>query len=91
VGLGRACRRGLTADSHRNSPGVILGAQVDSTQIDYGAAGAAGEITFSEPFAATPAIVSSAGVSNATETGFTIAGAADWIAIGPSTISRASV
>jgi hypothetical protein len=64
---------------------------IESTQIDYGTAGAAGDITFSEPFAETPAIVSSAGVSNATETGFTIAGAADWIAIGPSTISRASV
>jgi hypothetical protein len=63
---------------------------IDSTQIDYGNADAAGEITFSEPFAATPAIVSSAGVSGATETGFTIAGAGGWIAIGSSKVSRPS-
>jgi hypothetical protein len=61
---------------------------IDSTQIDYGAADGAGEIIFSEPFAATPAIVSSAGVGGATATGFTIAGAGDWIAIGPSLISQ---
>jgi hypothetical protein len=63
---------------------------VDSTQIDYGTADAAGDITFSESFADTPAIVSSAGVSGATATGFTIAGAGVWIAIGPSKISRPS-
>jgi hypothetical protein len=64
---------------------------IDSTQIDYGTAGEAGDIIFSEPFAATPAIVSSAGVSNATVAGFTIAGAGDWIAIGPSKVSRPPV
>jgi hypothetical protein len=63
---------------------------IDSTQIDYGTAGDAGDITFAEPFADTPAIVSSAGVSGATATGFTIAGAGDWIAIGPSKIARPS-
>jgi hypothetical protein len=63
---------------------------IDSTQIDYGTAGAAGDITFSEAFADTPAIVSSVGVSGATATGFTIAGPGDWIAIGPSKISRPS-
>ena len=42
----------------------------------------------STQLADTPAIVSSAGVSGATATGFTIAGAGDWIAIGPSKISR---
>jgi hypothetical protein len=61
---------------------------IDSTQIDYGTTAEAGDVTFSEPFADTPAIVSSAGISNATATGFTIAGAAGWIAIGPSLISR---
>jgi hypothetical protein len=61
---------------------------VDSTQIDYGTASAAGDIIFSEPFAATPAVVSSAGVASATATGFTIAAAGDWIAIGPSLISH---
>ena len=61
---------------------------IESTQIDYGTAATAGEITFSEPFAETPAIVSSAGVSGATASGFTIAGAGGWIAIGPSKISR---
>lgn len=61
---------------------------IDSTQIDYGTADAAGDITFSEPFADTPAIVSNAGVSSATEFGFTIGGAGGWIAIGPSTLSR---
>jgi len=61
---------------------------IDSTQIDYGSAGEAGDVIFSEPFAATPAIVSSAGVTGATATGFTIAGAGDWIAIGPSLISQ---
>jgi hypothetical protein len=63
---------------------------IESTQIDYGTAGDAGDVTFSEPFADKPAIVSSAGVSGATESGFTIAGAGDWIAIGPSKISRPS-
>jgi hypothetical protein len=63
---------------------------IDSTQIDYGTADVAGDVTFSEPFADTPSIVSSAGVSGATATGFTIAGAGDWIAIGPSMISRPS-
>ena len=61
---------------------------IDSTQIEYGTAGEAGEIIFSEPFAATPAIVSSVGVTGATATGFVIAGAGDWIAIGPSLISQ---
>jgi hypothetical protein len=61
---------------------------VESTQIDYGTASEAGDIIFSEPFAATPAVVSSAGVAGATTTGFTIAGAGDWIAIGPSLISH---
>jgi hypothetical protein len=63
---------------------------IDSTQIDYGTTDAAGDITFSEPFADTPAIVSSTGVSGATATGFTIAGAGGWIAIGPSKMSRTS-
>jgi hypothetical protein len=63
---------------------------IDSTQIDHGTADVAGDVIFSEPFAHTPAIVSSAGVSGATATGFTIAGAGDWIAIGPSMISRPS-
>jgi hypothetical protein len=61
---------------------------IDSTQLDYGTAGEAGDVIFSEPFAATPAIVSSAGVTGATATGFTIAGPGDWIAIGPSLISQ---
>jgi hypothetical protein len=56
--------------------------------MDYGTARTAGEVIFSEPFADTPAIVSSAGVSGATASGFTIGGAGDWIAIGPSKISR---
>ncbi len=47
---------------------------IDSTQIDYGTAGEAGGIIFSEPFADTPAIVASAGVSGETAAGFTIAG-----------------
>jgi hypothetical protein len=63
---------------------------IDSTQIDYGKSIEAGEIIFSEAFATTPVIVSSAGVSNATATGFTIGGAGDWIAIGPSLISNPS-
>jgi hypothetical protein len=58
---------------------------IESTQIEYGTAG---DIIFSEPFAATPAIVSSAGVAEATATGFAIAGVGDWIAIGPSLISH---
>jgi hypothetical protein len=61
---------------------------IENTQVDYGTAGDAGDIIFSEPFAATPAIVSSAGVAGATATGFTIAGPGDWIAIGPSLISH---
>jgi hypothetical protein len=63
---------------------------IESTQIDYGTASDAGVITFSEPFAAAPAVVSSAGVSGVTATGFTIAGAGGWVAIGPSKISRPS-
>ena len=69
---------------------VSMAVTIDSTQIDYGTASDAGVITFSEPFAVTPAIVSSTGVSGATENGFTIAGAGGWIAIGPSKISRPS-
>jgi hypothetical protein len=61
---------------------------IDSTQIDYGTADDAGVVTFSEPFANTPAVVSSAGVSGVTATGFTIAGAGGWVAIGPSKVSR---
>jgi hypothetical protein len=61
---------------------------IESTQMDYGTADAAGEIAFSESFAETPAIVSSAGVSGATADGFTIGAAGDWIAIGPALISR---
>jgi hypothetical protein len=60
---------------------------VSAASVDDGTAGEAGDIICSEPFAATPAIVSSAGVAGATATGFAIAGAGDWIAIGPSLIS----
>jgi hypothetical protein len=63
---------------------------IDSTQIDYGTASDAGVIIFSEPFADTPAVVSYAGVSGVTVTGFTIAGPGGWVAIGPSKISRLS-
>jgi hypothetical protein len=61
---------------------------IESTQIEYGTASDAGVITFSDSFADTPAVVSNAGVSGVSATGFTIAGAGGWIAIGPSKVSR---
>ena len=61
---------------------------IESTQIDHGTAETAGDVIFSEEFAHTPVIVSSAGVAGATAAGFTIGGPGDWIAIGPSKISR---
>jgi len=63
---------------------------IDSTQIEYGTAGEACVVRFAEPFAATPTIVSSAGVSRPSATGFEIGGARGWIAIGPSLISHPS-
>ena len=42
---------------------VNMAVIIENTQVDYGTAGDAGDIIFSEPFAATPAIVSSAGVA----------------------------
>ena len=48
---------------------------IDSTQIEYGTAGEACVVRFAEPFAATPTIVSSAGVSRPSATGFEIGGA----------------
>jgi len=61
---------------------------IESTQIDYGTAAAAGGVIFAEPFADTPVIVSNAGVSHVAPTGFTIAGPGGWIAIGPSLVSH---
>jgi hypothetical protein len=63
---------------------------IESTQIEYGTADDAGPISFSERFAATPTIVSSAGVSRPTAMGFVIGGPGGWIAIGPSLISQPS-
>jgi hypothetical protein len=61
---------------------------IESTQIEYGTADDAGPIRFSQPFAATPTVVSSAGVSRPTSTGFEMGGPGGWLAIGPSFISQ---
>lgn len=61
----------------------VLGEQVKRMPQTLFGSDAAGDVTFSKPFATAPVVFVTAGAAtNVTETGFTASAATEWIAVG---------